>query len=250
VADHQFAGRTARRAGVAAETKFQVLLLCAVLAVAVLALGPRELLGRPMLWLGTGIAALMALPTLIWQAVHGWPQLQMGAIVASEADALYGGRTGVALALVLVPGIVGVPLTLYGLWRLLRAPELRPRSDVREDIARRAAAAYHALPPDQQARTVVMGQSYILAAYLDGYSTAYCLPQAFSSNRSYGYFPPPPDGADAVLYVGSGPDEVAPYFADVRKVADGGADASVWLCTGRREPWASFCPQLRHLTVS
>jgi len=55
---------------------------------------------------------------------------------------------------------------------------------------------------------------------------------------------------DAVLYVGSGPDEVAPYFADVRKVADGGADASVWLCTGRREPWASFWPQLRHLTVS
>jgi 4-amino-4-deoxy-L-arabinose transferase-like glycosyltransferase len=313
--------------GVAAETKFQVLLLCAVLAVAVLALGPRELLGRPMLWLGTGIAVLIALPTLIWQAVHGWPQLQMGAVVASEADALYGGRTGVALALVLVPGIVGVPLTLYGLWRLLRAPELRPyrflaatflalfaffvatagrpyylggldgllaaagavglqrrreagrtrlrwvawpayavataaavatlvvstsitRSDVGEDIARRTAAAYQALPPDQQPRTVVIGQSYILAAYLDGYSTAYGLPQAFSSNRSYGYFPPPPEGADAVLYVGSGPDEVAPHFADVRKVADGGADASVWLCTGRREPWASFWPQLRHLTVS
>jgi 4-amino-4-deoxy-L-arabinose transferase-like glycosyltransferase len=113
-------------AGVAAETKFQVLLLCAVLAAAVLALGPRELLGRPMLWLGTGIAALIAVPTLIWQAAHGWPQLQMGAVVASEADALYGGRAGVALALVLVPGIVGVPLSVYGLWRLLRAPELRP----------------------------------------------------------------------------------------------------------------------------
>ena len=313
--------------GVAAETKFQVLLLCAGLAVAVLALGPRELLRRPMLWLGTGIAALIASPTVIWQAVHGWPQLQMGAVVASEADALYGGRTGVALALVLVPGIVGVPLALYGLWRLLRAPELRPyrflaatflvlfaffvatpgrpyylggldgllaaagavglqrrreagrvrlrwvawlayavataaavatlvvstsitRSDVGEDIARRTAAAYHALPPDEQARTVVMGQSYILAAYLDGYSTAYGLPQAYSSNRSYGYFPPPPDVADAVLYVGSGPDEVAPYVADVHKVADGGPDASVWLCSGRREPWVSFWPQLRHLTVS
>ncbi|MBL8928352.1 MAG: glycosyltransferase family 39 protein [Pseudonocardia sp.] len=313
--------------GVAAETKFQVLLLCAVLAVAVLALGPRELLGRPMVLLGAGIAALIALPTLIWQAAHGWPQVQMGAVVASEADALYGGRTGVALALVLVPGIVGVPLTLYGLWRLLRAPELRPyrflaatflalfaffvatpgrpyylggldgllaaagavglqrrreagrtrlrwvvwpacavataaavatlvvstsitRSDVGEGIARRTAAAYHALPPDQQPRTVVMGQSYILAAYLDGYSTEYGLPQVYSSNRSYGYFPPPPEGADAVLYVGSGPDEVTPYFADVRKVADGGADASVWLCTGRREPWASFWPRLRHLTVT
>ena len=105
-----------------------------------------------------------------------------------------------------------------------------------EDIARRTAAAYTALPPEQQARTVVMGQSYILAAYLDGYSTAYGLPQAYSSNRSYGYFPPPPDGADAVLYVGSGPDEVAPYFADVRKVADAGAAGRVWLCTGGASP--------------
>jgi hypothetical protein len=34
-----------------------------------------------------------------------------------------------------------------------------------------------------------------LAAYFDGYSTAYGLPQVYSSNRSYGYFPPPPDVA-------------------------------------------------------
>jgi len=42
------------------ETKFQVLLLCAVLAVAVLALGPRELLRRPMLWLGRSAVAAAA----------------------------------------------------------------------------------------------------------------------------------------------------------------------------------------------
>ena len=24
----------------------------------------------------------------------------------------------------------------------------------------------------------------------------------------------------------------------------------LWLCTGGREPWAAFWPQLRHLTVS
>lgn len=68
--------------------------------------------------------------------------------------------------------------------------------------------------------------------------------------RSYGYFPPPPEGQDAVLYVGSSPDEVRPHFIGVRKVADGGTDASVWLCTGKREPWASLWPRLRHLSVS
>jgi hypothetical protein len=280
-----------------------------------------------MLWLGAAVAALIALPTLLWQAGHGWPQLQMGPVVASEADALYGGRPGVALGLLLVPGIVGVPLTLYGLWRLLRAPELRPhrflavtflvlfvvfvaapgrpyylgglygllaaagavglqrrreagRTPLRwvtlavyglatvaavavlvvstsvtppgagEDIARGTAAAYAALPPDEQARTVVMGQSYIIAAYLDGYSSTYGLPRAYSSNRSYGYFPPPPESADAVLYVGSVPDEVVPYFAEVREVGEAGAAGRVWLGTGRREAWASIWPRLRHLTVS
>ena len=313
--------------GVAAETKFQVLLLCAVLAVAVLALGPRELLGRPMLWLGTGIAVLIALPTLIWQAVHGWPQLQMGAVVASEADALYGGRTGVALALVLVPGIVGVPLTLYGLWRLLRAPELRPYRFLAATflalfaffvatpgrpyylggldgllaaagalgLQRRREAGRtrlrwvawpglraghgggggdaggldvdHALrrgrghrPPHRRGlpgaapgsaatdgrHRPVVHPCRLPRRLLDGVRP----PAGVQQQPELRIFPPPPEGADAVLYVGSGPDEVAPYFTDVRKVADGGADASVWLCTGRREPWASFWPQLRHLTVS
>jgi hypothetical protein len=36
-----------------------------------------------------------------------------------------------------------------------------------------------------------MGESYIIAAYLDGYSTQYDLPQAYSTNRGYGWFPPP-----------------------------------------------------------
>jgi hypothetical protein len=40
-----------------------------------------------------------------------------------------------------------------------------------------------------------------------------------------------------------------PYFSEVRQVVDGGPDATVWLCTGRREPWASLWPRLRTLTV-
>jgi hypothetical protein len=120
---------------------------------------------------------------------------------------------------------------------------------VGEGIAQRTAAAYHALPPEQQDRTAIMGQSYILAAYLDGYSAQYRLPAAYSGNRSYGYFPPPPESDDAVLYVGSTPDQLRPWFSDVRQVADGGQDATVWLCTGRREPWASIWPRLRTLTV-
>ena len=71
------------------------------------------------------IAAVIALPTLIWQAANGWPQLQMSAVVAGEADALYGGRVGVAVLLIATAGVGAPGLALYGLVRLLRGGELR-----------------------------------------------------------------------------------------------------------------------------
>ncbi len=318
-------------AGVAAETKFQVLLLCAVLLLSVLVFGPRELLRRPMLWGGVAIGALIALPTLVWQAMHGWPQLKMATIVASEADALYGGRSGIAPALLLLAGVAGTVLAVYGLWRLLRAKELRSyrflavtflvlyvvfvvtlgrpyylggfygvlpaagalglqrhreagrrrgrwfvwpafavsaaaaggmlaigsvatndSGSVGSEIAQRTAAAYRSLPEDERERTAIMGGSYITAAYIDGYSEQYGLPQAHSSNRSYGYFPPPPEKQDQVLYVGADPGELRSHFAEVRRVDGSGevSESSVWLCTGKQEPWASLWPRLRHLDVS
>ncbi len=314
-------------AGVAALTKFQVLLLCVVLVAAVAAVGPRELLRRPLLWVGAGIAAALAAPTLLWQYTNGWPQLRMAPVVAGEADALYGGRPGIAVQLILFAGVAGVALVLYGLWRLLRDEDLRDyrfiaitflvlyvmfvatqgrpyylaglyaplaaagalglqrrreagrtrrrwlawpayvlsaalavgalilsvtvvRSDVGEQIARRTAEVYHGLPAGQRERTVVMGQSYIVAAYIDGYSKRYNLPEAYSTNRSYGYFPPPPAGSDAVLYVGDDVARLRPFFADVRTVGDIGDDLDISVLTGLRQPWDQIWQELRTLTVS
>ncbi|MGV9676544.1 ArnT family glycosyltransferase [Nocardia sp. NPDC003482] len=312
--------------GVAAETKFQVLLLCVVLAGAVLVCGPRELLRRRMFWGGVALALLIALPTLVWQARNGWPQLRMGAVVAGEAAALYGGRAGVAVTLILTAGIAGTVLALYGLWRLLRVAELRDyrflgvtavvlyvffvvtvgrpyylngihgvliaagalglqrrretggrlgwvawpayalstlaaagllvaslgaaKPDAPQEIASRTAAAYHALPPDQQATTVVMGESYIIAAYGDVYRRTYDLPPLYSTNRSYGYFPPPPESAHDVLYVGKNPDELRPHFASCTTLYDAGTDQHGFLCHTRQEPWDLLWPRLRHLDVS
>jgi hypothetical protein len=315
--------------GVAAQTKFQVLLLAAVLLLAVLVHGPRELLRRPLLWAGAGIGALIALPTLGWQALNGWPQLQMTAVVAAEADALYGGRTGVAVLLISSAGVAGTALLFYGLWVLLRAGEMRAyrflavafvvlyvvfavtpgrpyylgglygiiaaagalglqrrreagrrrfswvawpayamsvaaaggllvlsatavtatSDDIGESIAQRTSDAYHALPPEVRDDTVIMGKSYIVAAYLDGYSLQYDLPRAHSGNRGYGWFPPPHEDDGTVLFVGEDPAVLRPHFSDVRLLADG-RDASVWLCSGRREPWAELWPRLRTLSVA
>jgi len=93
------------------------------------------------------------------------------------------------------------------------------RSDVAENVARRTADVYHALPSAQRGRTAIVGESYIVAAFVDGYAQRYALPEAYSPNRSYGYFAPPPVNHDVVLYVGSEPGVLRPYFTDARQVA-------------------------------
>lgn len=111
---------------VALAVKVLVPVLVAGLAVGVLWAGPRRLLGRPALWIALVLAAASTVPTVLWQAAHGWPQLQMGAVVAGE-----GGLTGNRWSFLpfagwdvgLVPGLV---LAGAGLWGLLRLDALRP----------------------------------------------------------------------------------------------------------------------------
>jgi hypothetical protein len=108
------------------QLKFQVVILCAALLVSALAVGPRALLTRPMLWAGAGIALVIGSPTLIWQALNGWPQLAMASVVAQESPILSGGRGGTAVQLVLFAGVLGTALVLAGLWLLLSRSWLRP----------------------------------------------------------------------------------------------------------------------------
>ena len=314
-------------AGIAAMTKFQVLLLCAVLVLTVAAVGPRALLRRPSLWGAVGVGTAIAAPTLWWQAQHGWPQLAMTEVVAAEAGPLYGGRGGVAVQLIVFAGVVCAGLALYALIRLARDPALtdyrflgvtfvmlyvvfavtpgRPyylcglfpavaavgalslqwrreagearwqraawpiyavsavvalsgvvlgavltNSDTGEHIARRTADAYHALPPATRDHTAIIGESYIVAAYLDGYSNRFGLPAAFSPTRTYGYFPPPDDSIDTVLLVGdNGPDRLLPYFTEVHQFDGDDQEIGVWLLTGRTESWGTLWPKARTLAV-
>ncbi len=111
---------------VAVNVKFLVLAFWLVAGICVLVFGPRGLLRRPLLWAGALIAAAGAAPTVVWQAAHGWPQLEMNAAISAEVEQVYGGR------LMFLPGmlagagiVVGAVLLLYGVWRLLRSPELR-----------------------------------------------------------------------------------------------------------------------------
>lgn len=316
-------------AGVAAETKFQVLLLCGVLLVTAAVFGPRELLRRPLLWAGTGAGFLIALPTLWWQAANGWPQLRMGAVVAAEAATLYGGRPGIAVSLIALAGFAGLAPALYGVWRLLRVAELRDyrflgvtavvlyvffvvtigrpyylgglyglliaagvvgfeqrqaaggrrargpwigyglgvvtavgmlvlsiglvKPDTPRAIADRAVTAYEALPAGERDITAILGQSYIHAAYLDVYAPPGALPTVYSTSRSYGWFPPPPESARHALYLGTAPDELRNHFGSCEEMIDPGTEDTeytVWMCRDRQDSWQELWPRLRHLDLN
>jgi 4-amino-4-deoxy-L-arabinose transferase-like glycosyltransferase len=99
------------------------LLVAALLAGALIA-GPRRVLRGPWLFAGIAIAAALWVPNLLWQAGHGWPQLQMAQVLAKDAD--LGGRWGVIpFQFVLISPFLAA-VWIAGLIRLLRNTEARP----------------------------------------------------------------------------------------------------------------------------
>lgn len=113
-------------AAVSLQVKFLSVGFWAVLLIAVLLAGPRALLRRPLLWVSAALAALTAVPELLWQARNGWPQLAMTDVIAQEIATEEGGRAQFLPTMLSAAGLVGAVLLGYGLWRLLVAREMRP----------------------------------------------------------------------------------------------------------------------------
>lgn len=110
--------------GLSTYNKLLIAGLLLVLLVGLLAVGPRRVLLDRQLLGGAALAVLIALPNLLYQAGHGWPQLSMGAALAdSNADEV---RVMMWPFLFL---LLGPPLTVAwvaGLAALLRRPAWRP----------------------------------------------------------------------------------------------------------------------------
>ena len=106
------------------QVKYLIGFFWVIAGVAMLLFGPREIFRSKMLWLGGGIAVLTSVPSLLWQAGHSWPQVQMAQEIATEqADG--GGAIGFLTTLEVSSGIAGAALALYGLWRAVRLPRFR-----------------------------------------------------------------------------------------------------------------------------
>lgn len=110
--------------GIGLYNKQLIVLLLIGLAVGLLIAGPRRALASKWLWAGVGLAIVIALPTLIYQATNGWPELHMAGAISTDK----GGDdrvTYVPFQLILL-GPPMVPIWIAGLVGLFRDPRWRP----------------------------------------------------------------------------------------------------------------------------
>ncbi len=110
-------------AGIALENKNLIVFLAAGLGAGIAISRRWELLRSRWIWAGAGLALLIWLPNLIWQAENGWPQLEMARVIAARSGDE--NRSQLILIQVLFFGPLLFPVALAGLWWLLRSDEAR-----------------------------------------------------------------------------------------------------------------------------
>jgi 4-amino-4-deoxy-L-arabinose transferase-like glycosyltransferase len=114
--------------GVATFNKLLIALLVIALLAGLLITDPRRIVRSPVVrsrWLLVGalLAAVLAVPTLIYQATNDWPQITMGRALSQENGS--GVRTTMWPYLLLLLGPPLVPIWIAGLVALWRRPQWR-----------------------------------------------------------------------------------------------------------------------------
>jgi 4-amino-4-deoxy-L-arabinose transferase-like glycosyltransferase len=105
-------------AGAATYNRDLIALLLVTIGVGLLAAGPRAVLRDRNLWLGASLALVIALPNILWQFGHGWPEVQMSqALKIDEGDDNRAVFVPLQLVLIGVPQAVAMVAGWLRLWR-------------------------------------------------------------------------------------------------------------------------------------
>lgn len=93
--------------GVGLENKDTVVVLLLGVAIGLL-MWHRDVLRTPGPWLAAALASLMAVPNVVWDALHGWPNLAMARVLADRT----GGPLGSLAQLPVLVLLAGPPLVV------------------------------------------------------------------------------------------------------------------------------------------
>jgi 4-amino-4-deoxy-L-arabinose transferase-like glycosyltransferase len=90
-----------------------------------------------------------------------------------------------------------------------------------DEMVAAVAAAYHAMPPEEQARVAVVGNNYGESGAVDLLGPRYGLPmKALGVHQSYWLWGPGPPGKDILIVLGDRPEGLREKCGDVRVVAE------------------------------
>jgi 4-amino-4-deoxy-L-arabinose transferase-like glycosyltransferase len=87
--------------------------------------GPRRLLRNPYVWSGAAIAIIIWSPWLVWQADHGWPQIDVSREIAAGGSTSSEAFWAIVPFQVLLVSPLLAPVWIAGLVRLFRNPDAR-----------------------------------------------------------------------------------------------------------------------------
>jgi 4-amino-4-deoxy-L-arabinose transferase-like glycosyltransferase len=110
--------------GVAANAKYSVFFYGTALIGGVAVTGLRRILATPWLLAGAAAGALVALPSLIWQAIHGFPVLEMLSNQQRDVIAIHSPQGAIAQQ-VLITNPLLAPIWIVGLVYAFLTPGLR-----------------------------------------------------------------------------------------------------------------------------
>ncbi len=126
-------------AGIGLENKHTMLAFGFALVAGLLLTRERKILANRWLWLGGAIAFAIFLPNLIWEATHGWPQIEVvrngqafkinhitPAAVSLRADPIHAAGGAAALARAACTGISSIAKALASVFSAGRTSSSLP----------------------------------------------------------------------------------------------------------------------------
>jgi hypothetical protein len=122
-----------------------------------------------------------------------------------------------------------------------------------EELVRRVASVYHALPEADRAKCAIFAGNYGEAGAIDFFGPRYGLPPAISRHNSYWLWGPRGYTGEVMIIVGGGRNDHHPDFRSA-VLADTTScehcmpfenDAPIWVCRGLDQPLAKRWQQIR-----